>query len=716
MEHLGPYKIIRNIASGGMGEVYLAALERTGGFEKTVALKCILPRLMGEQRFIDLFEREARLAAVLSHRNIVQIFDFGRSDDRAWLAMEYVQGVDLKRLARRVQSLPLNLIVEIGIQCARGLHYAHRAKDTRGHSLNIIHRDVSPQNILLSYQGDVKIADFGLAHAAAQGIDDDGVLKGKFGYMSPEQALAKPLDERTDQFSLGIVLFELLTGVRAFYDSEGASTTLSRIRDGRLRASLSDVQPKIPQTIRLCIERTLSTDRRDRFADMGQFAATLESAAQASGLRLGVSQLGEWLRATLPEQDDVSVAEAGFTGEGTAVAADPILTSGLPTDWGQASAVSATDDTFAASLPGTGPLIPKPVTSARATEPSDSTPSQFSATLLDVESNSSANAHWRLLIMGILLGLSVLMLVYSGRDSAHNKTPSQTADTRSAATGQPRLDPLHSSGAKSHLKPEVTNVEDPRSIGSNRPTESTKPIPSVATIGMDERAEDNQPKSTPAVSPRGPVEPLKFTKTQLNQTRPGTRVRPVKKKSKSNAVVATNEVKQIRQRPKSPTQKKTKRKEPKAPVEMALRKRPVVPVKVDQTSAVSTVSAPVVKSASDGLDKPTLNGPRLRPGTGGTRFRTLGKGPINGWYELSQSGRLLTAKSPDGLRLIVRVFNRNSRFSAAIHSKPSGELTINGTRLGETPIASAPLSTGTHRVRVQTADGRQMSVVFRLAK
>ncbi|MEE2757063.1 MAG: protein kinase [Myxococcota bacterium] len=716
MERLGPYKIIRNIASGGMGEVYLAALERVGGFEKTVALKCILPRLMDEQRFIDLFEREARLAAVLSHRNIVQIFDFGRSDERAWLAMEYVKGVDLKRLARRVQTLPINLIVEIGIQCARGLHYAHRAKDARGQPLNIIHRDVSPQNILLSYQGDAKIADFGLAHAAAQGIDDDGVLKGKFGYMSPEQALAKPLDERTDQFSLGIVLFELLTGVRAFYDPEGAAVTLARIRDGRLRAALADIQPEIPETIRLCIERSLSTDRRDRFADMGQFAATLEAAAHSSGLKLGVSQLGEWLRATIPETEDSGFAEFDVTGEGTAVAADPILSPVLPPARDKLEIVSATEETFAASRPDLPPLFSETTMSenmANTVEPSDATPSQFSATLLDVDPDSAGNVRSRMLLMGILLGLTALMLVYSNREPVQLPDALETGIQRTKATVKSASGVRPANHHQNQHQSDSAVSPPPSDMSANRlAKQATRPTPPDPVT--DEKELDIQQRAAQSASNLVRSVSIKATPNALKLARRETRRAPVSTKPKNKKTTAKQRLKKKRQLSARPVRKNTVQKAAPSPVTKS--SKSVGSIENDQPVSKTTAPKSVEQVSSKSSVQQIQSKPRLRPGAGGTRFRAMGKGAVNGWYEVGQSGRLLTAKSPDGVRLIIRVFNRNSRFSAAIHSKPSGQLTVNGIGMGETPIASAPLSTGTHRVRVQTTDGRQMSVVFRLAK
>ena len=190
---------------------------------------------MQDEKFVDLFEREARLAALLSHQNIVQIFDFGRDEHNAWLAMEYVHGVDLRVVLISGIQVPIDLVVDVGINCARALEYAHRAKDigARAPPRHIIHRDVSPQNILLSYEGDIKLAGLlDLPLASAHGRDDDGSLKGKFAYMSPEQATGQNLDERTDQFSLAVVLYELFSGNRAFHNADGPGIDTRRVTSG----------------------------------------------------------------------------------------------------------------------------------------------------------------------------------------------------------------------------------------------------------------------------------------------------------------------------------------------------------------------------------------------------------------------------------------------------------------------------------------------------
>ena len=210
----------------------------------------------------------------------------------------------------------------MGINCARALDYAHRAKDTRGQPLHIIHRDVSPQNILLSYEGDIKLADFGLALASAHGRDDDGSLKGKFAYMSPEQATGQHLDERTDQFSLAVVLYELLSGTRAFHSAEGPASILRRVTSGQPQRALREVAPHLPQSIVHVIERGMAPSRRDRYEDMGSFGEALKTAAIQARVELGATRTGLWLRRHFPEA--MQAMESTGSGEATEVAAEPI--------------------------------------------------------------------------------------------------------------------------------------------------------------------------------------------------------------------------------------------------------------------------------------------------------------------------------------------------------------------------------------------------------
>ncbi len=234
---LGPYRIERRIASGGMAEVFVAHREAAHGFLRRVALKTILPQYASDPEFVAMFADEARLVARLEHPAIAQVFDFGEADGALFLAMEYVDGTSLSRLLRAVSatrdpsSIPLATILHVGIEVARALAYAHHARDPHGTPLGIVHRDVSPANILLGRRGEVKLVDFGIARArGAAHRTDEGLVRGKLGYMSPEQVQGHELDARSDVFTLAAVLAELCLREPLFGTGEDLSI-LMRIRN-----------------------------------------------------------------------------------------------------------------------------------------------------------------------------------------------------------------------------------------------------------------------------------------------------------------------------------------------------------------------------------------------------------------------------------------------------------------------------------------------------
>src|SRR5687768_16231380 len=213
----GKYQLLDLLARGGMAEVYRAKSHGVEGFEKVLVIKRILPELGENPQFVEMFINEAKIAVTLSHANIVQVFDLGRADESYFIAMEYVAGYDLATVLARGHRLgrpiPQELAVYVVSELAKGLDYAHRRRDAQLRPLNIVHRDVSPQNVLISFESEVKLTDFGIAKAALAVSSEEnteaGVLKGKYAYMSPEQARGEEVDSRTDMFALGVVLHEL---------------------------------------------------------------------------------------------------------------------------------------------------------------------------------------------------------------------------------------------------------------------------------------------------------------------------------------------------------------------------------------------------------------------------------------------------------------------------------------------------------------------------
>ncbi len=258
---LGRYRLEARLASGGMGEVYLARMQGAAGFEKKVVIKRILPHLAESDEFVERFLDEGRIVEKLTHQNIVQVLDMGLADGQPYLAMEYVDGLDLRTLLQRVReagadALPVPLVVHILSEVSRGLAYAHERRDDEGHALDIVHRDVSPSNVMVSRSGEVKLLDFGIAKAAGRMSQSiSGSLHGKFLYMSPEQAAGQPLDPRSDLFSLGTCGYELLTGARPF-QGRTELETLELIRKGEyvaVRDRRAEVPPEVAEIIAGCL-------------------------------------------------------------------------------------------------------------------------------------------------------------------------------------------------------------------------------------------------------------------------------------------------------------------------------------------------------------------------------------------------------------------------------------------------------------------------------
>jgi len=275
----GRYMLEARLARGGMGEVFLARMQGPAGFEKKVVIKRILPHLAESTEFVERFLDEGRLVVQLTHGNIAQVFDMGNVDGTYFLAMEHVDGTDMRRFLRHLKSnksqLPIGLALHIVSQSARGLSYAHSRQDDSGNNLGIIHRDVSPSNMMLSRHGEIKLLDFGIAKATSRMMESiSGSLHGKFLYMSPEQASGLPLDHRSDLFSLGTCAYEFLTGTRPF-NGDNDLHTLELVRKG-LHEKPTVVRPEIPGPIEDIIERCLSVDPADRFESAEHVHQTIQ--------------------------------------------------------------------------------------------------------------------------------------------------------------------------------------------------------------------------------------------------------------------------------------------------------------------------------------------------------------------------------------------------------------------------------------------------------
>lgn len=293
---LGPYHIERRLAAGGMAEVFVARREGLHGFQKRVALKRILPQFSSDPDFVWMFIDEARLAALLEHPNIVQVFDFGTMGDDLVLVMELVDGSNVSRLLRAAppeEPIPWDVALHIAYQTAQALDYAHHAVDENGEFMEFVHRDVSPANILLSRSGHVKLTDFGIATVRSRApTTEDGQVRGKLGYMSPEQVLGKELSGKSDVFTLSTVMTEMLIG-EPLFQGESELNVLLQIRDADLRV-LARCERRIPQDIRALVLRGLQRDPAER-PTAGAFAEACAEVIRRRGMGHGPDRVARLL-------------------------------------------------------------------------------------------------------------------------------------------------------------------------------------------------------------------------------------------------------------------------------------------------------------------------------------------------------------------------------------------------------------------------------------
>ena len=347
----GQYVLLRRLARGGMAEVFLAQQHGLEGFDRRVAVKRILPHLVDAPHFIKMFLGEAKLAAQLTHPNIVHIYDFGKVEADYFIAMEYVDGVhagDLFTHGDDRDRLSPTMIARIGADAATALHYAHELRTPTGQRVGLVHRDVSPANLMISFDGVVKLCDFGIAKAAAisDQLTNPGTVKGKYGYMSPEQTTGIPLDGRSDVYSLAIVLWELLAG-KTIVPRGDAVDAMRRIRDGKL-TPIAEAAPWTPEPLARAITWALET-RRERRPTAMQLAQALEAFIKSSPELATPMQVGVWLRNrfppdptgetdTVPEGTEAVLAMLATPPMSLARGLDPRIVATPPPD--------TTDETF----------------------------------------------------------------------------------------------------------------------------------------------------------------------------------------------------------------------------------------------------------------------------------------------------------------------------------------------------------------------------------
>jgi serine/threonine-protein kinase len=302
------YHLLEKLESGGMAEVFLGEATSVQGFKKRVAIKRVLPHLASHTNFIGMFLDEARLGARLTHANIVSVFDIGKSDNSFFIVMEFVDGTNLKKIMEtfrlKEQHFPLKDVIYIAMETCRGLSYAHELIDDDGHPVELVHRDVSPPNILISKRGEVKVTDFGLAKARTQlERTDPGVVKGKFSYLSPEVATGQDVDARADIFALGVCLWEMLAGRRLFLGDTDYET-VQAVSNADV-PSLVGVHPEVDPQFESLILKALARDPNNRFPSAREFGDALASYLFHHQMKVTSYDIANLVKAALERQKSV---------------------------------------------------------------------------------------------------------------------------------------------------------------------------------------------------------------------------------------------------------------------------------------------------------------------------------------------------------------------------------------------------------------------------
>ena len=293
------FRVIEKIDMGGMAEIYRGRAMSLEGIEKEVAIKRVLPQLTKNRKFVAMFLDEARLSMHLNHANIVQVFDVGRAENTYFIVMEFVDGYNLRRIFQKASEtnirMPVEVAVYIAIEVCKGLAHAHEKRDGNGNPLRIVHRDVSPPNVMISKSGEVKLTDFGLAKAVTQlELTDPGIVKGKFSYLSPEAAEGKEVDHRADLFAVGTVLFELLTNRRLFLGKTDLET-VELVQKAQI-PSISGLNPDVPPELERILYKTLAKDPKKRYMSGNDQANALAEFLFARSMKVTSYDLAQFAK------------------------------------------------------------------------------------------------------------------------------------------------------------------------------------------------------------------------------------------------------------------------------------------------------------------------------------------------------------------------------------------------------------------------------------
>ena len=519
----GNYTLLRKLGQGGMAEIYLALRSGLGIAQLTV-IKRIRTDQMTNEDLVKMFLDEARIAATLNHPNVCQIHEIGEVAGRHYLAMEYLHGCDVrglcKQLARKRQPLPVEHSLYVVNETAAGLHYAHQRKDLQGRPLNIIHRDVSPQNIFVTFEGAVKLLDFGIAKAANRDVETrSGVLKGKLTYMSPEQVQGKELAPGSDVFALAIVLWELTTGKRLF-KADTDYAVLRKIVDKDIPPPTS-IWPDYSKELEAIVLKGLAKDPNERYATAKDFQMALRGFMRSQGLVSGAPELAAFMQDVFAERlaDEKAELEAGR--ELYEILRDRESDSLGDSDSEVSAATVASRPDVAAPPPEESEDdLPEPT---RVTTSAESI--SLAAGVTPAAESGGPNL---LLILGIavfviLLAVGGYFVLATGDDADEIVDPDSTAepvtdtDEDLKKSGEDTGDHEDTAGSD-----DTIDKDDDDAVGGDEPPVDTEPVDTGDTAGPtgDKRPPVHKPKVGKGKGkPKGDVEP---TGTKTGKSRPAT--------------------------------------------------------------------------------------------------------------------------------------------------------------------------------------------------
>jgi eukaryotic-like serine/threonine-protein kinase len=490
---LGKYQLVRHLASGGMADVILARVTGIEGFERHVVIKKIRDERAREERFVQMFLDEARLAASLHHNNIVHVHDIGQEDGEYFFTMEYVHGEDLRRvlahMADAERLVPLNHCITIGLATAAALHHAHEHRTPDRSFAGIVHRDVSPANILVAYDGNVKVVDFGIAKLA-QRTEETGLMKGKVAYMSPEQCLGMDVDRRSDIFCLGIVLYELVT-VRRLFKGANDFLTMASITHGVIPRP-SELRPDLPAELEQIILKALAYKPEDRYQTADEMRAALERFSQNARLQTSVTGLADFMRAEFGERDvpwmeqeDEPELSIDFDGSGNGIVAAPEVAvqaqaarNGRPLRRTSLQRIVArgSEPGLPSSTPSAGVPTSRPSSQTeRISSPyvQATSPAAASASIVAVEPPPAAKRRRMVYVAaaGAVAAIAAAALVLMGGGSSSKAAPASSVSVPAAAQQQPAPAPVAAPAPVT--PPNMVPSADPANAGDPQQAQTT---------------------------------------------------------------------------------------------------------------------------------------------------------------------------------------------------------------------------------------------------